>query len=137
MRACRTKHDVCANAVASSHSHPHTRPSSVVSRHMKHVLPFASSAHSLTATATASYREYLRTAVQALILLLSRVQNADNKRQIEYTLCMVLTHQLDWSLDDLELDSTERQIVDRVLADLPAPDFEIELNDRLRTVIIT
>jgi hypothetical protein len=50
---------------------------------------------------------------------------------------MVLTHQFDWSLDDLELDSTDRQIVDRVLADLPAPDFEIELNDRLRTVIIT
>lgn len=83
------------------------------------------------------YREYLRTAVQALILLLSRVQNADNKRQIEYTLCMVLTHQLEWSLDDLGLDSVDRQIVNRVLADLPAPDFEIELYARLRTVIIT
>ena len=93
---------------------------------MKHVLPFASSAHSLTATATASYREYLRTAVQALILLLSRVQNADNKRQIEYTLCMVLTHQLEWSLDDLELNSYERQIVDRVLTEYSTPDFVIE-----------
>jgi len=41
---------------------------------------------------------------------------------------MVLTHQLDWSLDDLELDSTERQIVDRVLADWPALDFELEFN---------
>ena len=46
-------------------------------------------------------------------------QNAQQTRQIAQTLCMVLTHQLDWSLDDLELDSTERQIVDR-LADLPA-----------------
>ena len=31
----------------------------------------------------------------------------------------VLTHQFDWSLDDLELDFYERRIVDR-LADLPA-----------------
>jgi len=83
------------------------------------------------------YRSELRIAVQALLLLLARTQDADQKREIEYNLCMVLTHQLDWSLDDLELDSTDRQIVDRVLADLPAPDFEIELNDRLRTVIIT
>ena len=83
------------------------------------------------------YRSEFQVAVQALLLLLARTQDADQTRQIEQTLCMVLTHQLDWSLDDLELDSTDRQIVDRVLADLPAPDFEIELNDRLRTVIIT
>ena len=72
------------------------------------------------------YREYLRTAAQALILLLSRAQNADNKRQIEYALCMVLTHQLEWSLDDLELDSVDRQIVNRVLAEYSTPDFAIE-----------
>ena len=64
--------------------------------------------------------------MKGLLLIFSRAQDADQERQIEETLCMVLTHQLDWSLDDLELDSTERQIVDRVLADLPAPDFEIE-----------
>ena len=40
-------------------------------------------------------------------------------------------------MDDLGLDSVDRQIVNRVLADLPAPDFEIELYARLRTVIIT
>ena len=75
---------------------------------------------------TEKYRNYLRTAVDGLLYLLPRAQDADQKREIEYNLCVVLTHQLDWSLDDLELDSTERQIVDRVLADLPAPDFEIE-----------
>ena len=39
---------------------------------------------------------------------------------------MVLTHQLDWSLDDLELNSYERQIVDRVLTEYSTPDFVIE-----------
>ena len=84
-----------------------------------------------------NYRGELLIAVKNFLDLLPLAQDADQTRQIEKTLCMVVTHQLDWSLDDLELDSTERQIVDRVLADLPAPDFEIELNDRLRTVIIT
>ena len=60
--------------------------------------------------------------------LLPYAQDADQTRQIEKSLCMVLAHQLDWSLDDLELDSTERQIVDRVLADWPALDFELEFN---------
>ena len=72
------------------------------------------------------YRSELRVAVQALLLLLARTQDADQKREIEYNLCMVLTHQLDWSLDDLELDWEVRQIVDGILADLPAPDFEME-----------
>ena len=73
-----------------------------------------------------NYRGELLIAVKNFLDLLPLAQDADQTRQIEQTLCMVLTHQLDWSLDDLELDSTERQIVDRVLADLPAPDFEIE-----------
>ena len=53
------------------------------------------------------------------------MEDAKQKRHIERLLRRVLTHQLDWSLDDLDLDSTERQIVDKVLADLPAPDFEV------------
>ena len=73
--------------------------------------------------AVRNHRRYLRIAVHELLLLLARTQDADETRHMEQTLCMVLTHQLDWSLDDLELDSTDRQIVDRVLADLPAPDF--------------
>ena len=69
---------------------------------------------------TENYRNYLRTAVDGLLYLLPRAQDADQKREIEYNLCMVLTHQLDWSLDDLELDSTERQMVDVLLED---PDY--------------
>ena len=65
------------------------------------------------------YRKDLRKAVKGLIHLSARAQDARQKRHIERLLRRVLTHQLDWSLDDLELDSTERQIVDR-LADLPA-----------------
>ena len=75
-----------------------------------------------------SYRGQLLTAVKNVLNLLPYAQDADQTRQIEKSLCMVLTHQLDWSLDDLELDSTERQIVDRVLADWPALDFELEFN---------
>ena len=41
---------------------------------------------------------------------------------VERLLRTLLTHQLDWSLDDLELDSAEQQIVDR-LADLPAASY--------------
>ena len=44
--------------------------------------------------------------------------------EIQGTLCRALAHQLDWSLDDLELDSTDRQIVDEYV-DFPAPDVEI------------
>ena len=64
--------------------------------------------------------------MKGLLLIFSRAQDADQERQIEETLCMVLTHQLDSSLDDLELDWEVRQIVDGILADLPAPDFEME-----------
>ena len=71
------------------------------------------------------YRNYLRVAVKELILLLLSDPADDHQVvQMQEALCMVLTHQLDWSLDDLELNSVERQIVDRVLAE-PAPDFEI------------
>ena len=72
------------------------------------------------------FRSDLQIAVKGLLLIFSRAQDADQERQIEETLCMVLTHQLDWSLDDLELDWEVRQIVDGILADLPAPDFEME-----------
>ena len=75
---------------------------------------------------TEKYRNYLRTAVDGLLYLLPRAQDADQKREIEYNLCMVLTHQLDWSLDDLELDSTERNFVDIVLANLPASDSKFK-----------
>ena len=68
------------------------------------------------------YRKDLRKAVKGLIHLSARAQDARQKRHIERLLRRVLTHQLDWSLDDLELDSTERQIVDR-LADLPAASY--------------
>ena len=72
------------------------------------------------------FRSDLQIAVKGLLLIFSRAQDADQERQIEETLCMVLTHQLDWSLDDLELNSYERQIVDRVLTEYSTPDFVIE-----------
>ena len=43
--------------------------------------------------------------------------------EIRHTLRRVLAHQLDWSLDDLELDSTERQMVDVLLTDPEASEF--------------
>ena len=68
------------------------------------------------------YRKDLRVAVKGLLHLAQRAQDAKQKSHIERLLRTLLTHQLDWSLDDLELDSTERQIVDR-LADLPAASY--------------
>ena len=69
------------------------------------------------------YRKDLQVAVKGLLhlaaILAPRAQDDRQKRHVERLLRTLLTHQLDWSLDDLELDSTERQIVDR-LADLPA-----------------
>ena len=65
------------------------------------------------------YRKDLRVAVKGLLHLAQRAQDAKQKSHIERLLRTLLTHQLDWSLDDLELDSYERRIVDR-LADLPA-----------------
>ena len=65
------------------------------------------------------YRKDLRKAVKGLLHLAPSAQDARQKRHVEGLLRRVLTHQLDWSLDDLELDSYERRIVDR-LADLPA-----------------
>ena len=73
-----------------------------------------------------NYRGELLIAVKNFLDLLPLAQDADQTRQIEQTLCMVLTHQLDWSLDDLELDREVRQVVDGILAE-PAPDFEIVL----------
>ncbi len=73
------------------------------------------------------YRKDLQGALRGLLRLMLRArQDAQQTRQIAQTLCRVLTHQLDWSLDDLELNSYERQIVDRVLFDFSTPDFEIE-----------
>ena len=69
------------------------------------------------------YREYLRTAVKGLIALIFLAVNLfgswDHQtcEEIQDTLRRVLAHQLDWSLDDLELDSTERQMVDVLLED--------------------
>ena len=72
------------------------------------------------------YRKDLRVAVKGLLhlaaILAPRAQDDRQKRHVERLLRTLLTHQLDWSLDDLELDSTERQIVDR-LADLPAASY--------------
>ena len=74
------------------------------------------------------YRKDLQGVLRGLLRLMLRArQNAQQTRQIAQTLCMVLTHQLDWSLDDLELNSYERQIVDRVLTEYSTPHFEIEL----------
>ena len=69
------------------------------------------------------YRDHLTRAVRGLIYILARSQDVNGKsthqtRQIEHTLCRVLTHQLDWSLDDLPLDDIERQIVDTLLAEV-------------------
>ena len=74
------------------------------------------------------YRDHLTRAVRGLIYILARSQDVNGNstrqtRQIEHTLCLVLTHQLDWSLDDLPLDDIERQIVDTLLAEVPAPGF--------------
>ena len=74
------------------------------------------------------YRKDLRVAVKGLLhlaaILAPRAQDDRQKRHVERLLRTLLTHQLDWSLDDLELDSTERQIVDRVLAEYSTPDFK-------------
>ena len=59
------------------------------------------------------YKEAVAEAVEA--------SNASDRTDVVHG---VDTHQLDWSLDDLELDSTERQIVDRVLAEYSTPDFK-------------
>ena len=70
--------------------------------------------------------EYLRTAVKGLIALIFLAVNLfgswehETCEEIQDTLRRVLAHQLDWSLDDLELDSTERQMVDVLLED---PDY--------------
>ena len=69
------------------------------------------------------YRDVLRRAVKGLIYLLARSQDPNKKEstdqtvEISNTLFKALTEQLDWSLDDLELDATERKIVDLVLTD--------------------
>ena len=72
------------------------------------------------------YRKDLRVAVKGLLhlaaILAPRAQDDRQKRHVERLLRTLLTHQLDWSLDDLELDSAEQQIVDR-LADLPAASY--------------
>ena len=64
-----------------------------------------------------------RTSFFACVAILRYGNSTRQTRQIEHTLCRVLTHQLDWSLDDLPLDDIERQIVDTLLAEVPAPGF--------------
>jgi hypothetical protein len=72
------------------------------------------------------YREHLCCAVKGLIPLLLQAKDVfgswEDKycEEIQDTLRRVLAHQLDWSLDDLELNSTERQLVDLLLED---PDY--------------
>ena len=77
------------------------------------------------------YREDLREAVHGLVHLLNQLHQAlgpahDTFIEVQHTLRDVLSCQLDWSLDDLELNSYERQIVDRVLTEYSTPDFVIE-----------
>ena len=70
--------------------------------------------------------EYLRTAVKGLIALIFLAVNLfgswehETCEEIQDTLCRVLAHQLDWSLDDLELDAHERKVVDMLLEE---PDY--------------
>ena len=78
------------------------------------------------------YREYLREAVLGLVQLLQQSYQAlgpthDTYREIKNTLHDALSYQLDWSLDDLKLDSEsfERLMVDKY-ADLPTPNFDLE-----------
>ena len=72
------------------------------------------------------YREHLRTAVKGLIALIFLAVNVFGSwehqtcEEIQDTLCRVLAHQLDWSLDDLELDAHERKVVDMLLEE---PDY--------------
>tara|TARA_B100000459_G_C8485601_1_gene160687 strand:+ start:95 stop:580 length:486 start_codon:yes stop_codon:yes gene_type:complete len=78
------------------------------------------------------YREYLREAVLGLVQLLQQSYQAlgpthDTYREIKNTLHDALSYQLDWSLDDLKLDSEsfERLMVVKY-ADLPTPNFDLE-----------
>ena len=83
------------------------------------------------------YRKDLQVAVKGLLhlaaILAPRAQDDRQKRHVERLLRTLLTHQLDWSLDDLELDSTERQIVDR-LADLPAASYCMNAVHYMRSI---
>ena len=66
------------------------------------------------------YRDKLRIAVKGFLLIFRLVtEDALKQREVIVALHRALSHQLDWSLDDLELDFIDRQVVDLVLADLP------------------
>ena len=61
-----------------------------------------------------------RIAVKRFLLIFRLVtEDALKQREVIVALHRALSHQLDWSLDDLELDFIDRQVVDLVLADLP------------------
>ena len=68
------------------------------------------------------YRDVLRRAVKGLIYLLARSQDPNKKEstdqtvEISNTLFKALTEQLDWSLDDLELDAEEKRAVGVILS---------------------
>ena len=67
-----------------------------------------------------SDRDKLRIAVKGFLLIFRLVtEDALKQREVIVALHRALSHQLDWSLDDLELDFIDRQVVDLVLADLP------------------
>ena len=71
------------------------------------------------------YREHLRCAVKGLIPLLLQAKDVFGSwehqtcEEIQDTLCRVLAHQLDWSLDDLELDAREQEVVATLLGTYP------------------
>ena len=76
-----------------------------------------------------------RETILGLVQLLQQSYQAlgpthDTYREIKNTLHDALSYQLDWSLDDLKLESEsfERQIVDKY-ADLPTPDFELSTSN--------
>ena len=70
------------------------------------------------------YREHLRTAVKGLIALSARLvrvrgETHDVTQKACATLRSALDTQLDWSLDDLELDASEQKIIETVLSVRP------------------
>ena len=70
------------------------------------------------------YREHLRTAVKGLIALSARLvrvrgETCEVCQKACATLRSALDTQLDWSLDDLELDASEQAIIETVLSVRP------------------
>ena len=62
------------------------------------------------------YRNQLRIAVKGFLVILVQAEDEDAFRDIFETLRIALTEQLDWSLDDLELDAEEKRAVGVILS---------------------